>query len=166
MPFIAPILAGLGAAFSGLGRNQQQQSNFPADLQDRYRYDVLRERQFNPLAPFERARKGQMYAAFARAWGLDKVLGNQYLDYVSDVKNIPGTAGIGGGENLKTPDQLGIPAGERRGGGFNTAGAIFGGLSAAFPAFGGLAKGPSQFSNGLGAGRVPLGLPGQDENFR
>lgn len=39
----------------------------------------------------------------ARAWGFDKILGNKYLDHISNAGNVPGTDAIGGAANLEFP---------------------------------------------------------------
>lgn len=161
MPFFLPaIISGVGAALGGIGQQKQRQSQVPANLQDRYRYGVLEQMQHNPLAPYEKLRRGKMYAAFARAWGLGDILGEQFLDHISDANSVPGTDAIGGAANLRGPGVTGIPAGERQGGGFNMAGAILGGLGAGLGAYGGGGGGGGYVQNRANPNDFRLQTPG------
>lgn len=129
--FLIPALfSGIGSALSAIGGKKRSESEYPAQLQDKYRYDVLNQQQFDPMAPYRRLQKGSLYSAFARAWGLDKILPEGMLDHIASPGNYPGTSAIGGGENLKGPPGD-IPGGERKGGLLSALGGVLGGAGTA-----------------------------------
>lgn len=145
--FFLPALAmGIGSALGAIGNKRRSESEYPASLQDRYRYDVLNQQQFDPMAPYRRLQKGSLYSAFARAWGLDKILPEGMLDHISNPQNYPGTSAIGGGENLKGPSGD-IPGGERKGGLLGALGGVLGGAGTAI---GGIFPGSSGGGGNIG----------------
>lgn len=151
-PFLPLIFAGVSAALGGVSRRKQQDQQNVADLQDRFAFDQLSEKQFDPMGPFERARKGRIYGALARTWGLDKILGEQYINHIENYANYPGTSAIGGGRDLTTPQAAGLTLGDRSAGRkMSFLSSILGGVGTAFSGggFGGGGGDDDQFK-GLG----------------
>jgi hypothetical protein len=130
------IPAGVEGAVGGLmdvGREGRSIENQQAAMKDRYRYGVLDQMQNKPFAPYATLGKGRLLGAIAKAWGLEKQLGSDLLNYISDPMNVPGTQGIGGAGNLQGPEATGITAPQYKKPGFwSKFGAIAGGVAKAF----------------------------------
>lgn len=129
----------IGEAASGaigglldLGREGRSIENQQAAMKDRYRYDVLHQMQFKPFAPYATVGKGRLLGAIARAWGMEKHLGSDLLNFMSNPANVPGTQGIGGAANLQGPEATGIAAPKyKKPGWLDKFGAIAGGVAKA-----------------------------------
>jgi hypothetical protein len=105
MPFPL-IAAGVGAAVSAFGKykaGQARAGNDVIDMNNKLKANLYQQKQFTPFAPFSTLAKGRLFAASARAWGFDKILGNKYLEHISNAGNVPGTSAIGGGADLQMP---------------------------------------------------------------
>lgn len=131
----AAIFGGVGRAMSGYADRRAAAKNIPARMQDQYRYDVLHQMQFKPMAPYATLGKGRLLAGIAKSWGLDKMIGGDLLSYISDPQNIPGIQGFGktGPVNLQGPEATGIKAPKYDTGGIlGGAGDIMSGVAGAF----------------------------------
>jgi len=149
-PWIIPIVSGLASLFGKLAARKSGKAEPQANLQDQFAYGQLQHKQFNPMAPFERARKGRLYAALARTWGLDKILGEKYLQHIENYSSYPGTQAIGGGMDLTTPQASGLTVGDRSAGGrLGMLSDIFGGITTAF------GQGLGAIGDGSTTGTVP-----------
>ena len=102
--FIPLIVAGVMAAakqYSAYKKGKAEAKNKATGELSRYQYDVLRQKQFKPFAPYASLGKGRMLAGIAKSWGMEGMLGKDFLSYISDPMNVPGTQGIGGKKDLK-----------------------------------------------------------------
>ncbi len=123
IPLIAMGIGALASYMSSRNRGQQTQ----VDAENQARMLLYREQQFNPMAPYTRLARGQMYASLARAWGYDKLLGEDFLNHVSNAGSYPGTSAIGGQEYADPAD-----VGFRRGG--STIGDVLSGAAGGYQA--------------------------------
>jgi hypothetical protein len=127
MAFWLPALFAAGSAIAGgVGKRKQRETMTEADLMNRYRYQVLGEQAFDPYGPYRRAKRGALWASFARAWGFDKILGEDFLEHLSDPKSVPGTEAIGGAQYPTGPPSY-LPQAKPSGGGWGLFGDILGG---------------------------------------
>ncbi len=124
---------GVGSSvFGGLSRRRAAVQNRQAEQKDRYRYDVLHQMQFKPMAPYATLGKGRLLSAIAKVYGLEKEIGGDLLSFMADPQNIPGIQGFGrtGPVNLQGPEATGIKAPEYSTGGvMGVVGDIFGGVA-------------------------------------
>jgi len=129
------ILGGVGGALSNYAGRRASVKNIKARQADDFRYDVLRQMQFKPMAPYATLGKGRLLAGIAKAWGMEDMIGGDLLSYISDPMNIPGVQGFGktGPVNLQGPEATGIKAPEySSGGALGVFGDILKGVSGAF----------------------------------
>lgn len=105
MVLIIPLVMGAVAGISAIAKSGDKGKENVVDAQNKFRYDLIREQQFNPMAPYGRLGRGKMFAAMARAWGYDKIFGEEFLNTVTDPKNYPGTPKVGGAE-YQEPDDI------------------------------------------------------------
>lgn len=97
------IAMGVGAAVSAYSKWRQGKKQQEAADENRQNMAEYRQ-QLNPMRSYAQLGQGKMIASLARSWGLDKILGNKYLDYISDAQNYPGTEGVGGAPAPGMPD--------------------------------------------------------------
>jgi hypothetical protein len=58
-------------------------------LNNQYLMDLMKQKQFAPLAPFGTAARQQMFAGIVKAWGLDNMFGDEFLSRLKNA-SIPG----------------------------------------------------------------------------
>jgi len=82
---IGGVLSGFGAARAG----REQGKDTVAGLNNQYLMDLMKQKQFAPLAPYGTAARQQMFGGIVKAWGLDKMFGDEFLSRLKEAK-IPG----------------------------------------------------------------------------
>jgi hypothetical protein len=89
----AAAFAGIGGAIlQGWGRARgarEQAKDTIAMLNNQYLMDLMRQKQFKPLAPFTTAARAQMFAGIMKAWGMENLFGDEFFTRLKDAK-IPG----------------------------------------------------------------------------
>lgn len=135
MVFFVFIWPGIMAAIGGLSGyfgSRDRGNEGITDRENQLRMELFREQNFNPMAPYQRLAKGKMYASFMRAWGMDKILGENFIDAVSDPRNFPGTSKVGGAPYMDPEgagfERTGSTMGDIMAG---AAGAVSGGMTGA-----------------------------------
>lgn len=123
--WIPAVVMGVQAALGAYSGWKKRKSQQKAADQDRDAMIKFQQQQ-NPMEAYAKLGQGKMAAALARAWGLDKVLGDKYLQHISSASSYPGTTGVGGAAlpgmpATKTP---GFGMGDLAGFGASIAGGI------------------------------------------
>lgn len=145
---IFPLLAmGIAGAASSFMKSRSAGKQSVNDFENRLRYQQFAEQQFDPAAPYRRLAKAQFAAAAMRAWGYDKIFGEDFLKAISDPKAYPGTERVGGAGYMD-PSKAGF----KRSG--STLGDIFSGIA------GGMSAAAPFAGPGSPKTETPMGTPG------